>query len=68
MNLRFIAHTLWPDADWLRSKARNGGARKGEIVAAGTMGRMAVKGLARRYIDTDSFVRISRWVLTPATN
>jgi hypothetical protein len=66
MNLRHIARILWPDAPWLDAKAHhhNGGARRGAKVAAGTMGRLAARGLAKRRIDPTGWNRLSMWQLT----
>lgn len=64
MVLDWIAEQLWPDATWLgkRCTRHNGGARRGARVAAGMAGRMASKGLLKRYIDTtEPFSHISMW-------
>lgn len=66
MNLRHIATILWPGAEWLDVKAHhhNGGARRGAKVAAGTMGRLAARGLAKRWFDPTGWVTLSMWQLT----
>lgn len=52
MNTRFIAQTLWPDADWLKVPTfrHNGGPKRGQWVAAGAAARMAKRGLLRHSI------------------
>lgn len=53
MYLPMIAKTLWPNADWLDTKAHNhnGGARTGAKVAGAFAGRMERKGLLKAHIS-----------------
>jgi hypothetical protein len=65
MLLCWIAEQLWPDADWLdrRCTRHNGGARRGARVAAGMAGRMASRGLLKRYFDPHySTTSMWKWV------
>ncbi|MGP1715637.1 MAG: hypothetical protein ACTS9Y_00530 [Methylophilus sp.] len=51
MNLQWMAKIFWPDADWLKLKCRNDGARRGAVVAGGMAGKMAQRGLLRRHYE-----------------
>ncbi len=62
MSLGFMAEQFWPNADWLKKTCRNGGARRGALVAAGIAGRMSKMGLVKRHLDSQSST--SRWVLS----
>lgn len=66
MALQWMAEQLWPDAPWLKVKARhhNGGPRTGGRVAGGMAGRMEKAGLLR--MCRDEMQRC--YVLTEASN
>lgn len=66
MTLGWMADQFWPGENWTkrRSTHHNGGARCGALVAAGTAGRMAKRGLLRRHIGPLASTK-SLWVWTP---
>lgn len=64
MTLEWMAEQWWPDATWLKKRVHkhNGGARKGERVAAGQAGRLARLGLLKPYRGPDANQSLWLWV------
>lgn len=61
-----MAEIWFPDMQGFNARPANhgGGLRKGATVALGLVGRMAKKGLMKRWIDPHGFDRTSQWQMT----
>ena len=63
VTLRAIALALWPDKEWLETRARNGGARIGVRVAGGVAGKMARRGMLTHKINTSDIYAVAQYVI-----